>query len=76
MIPIKANVASQTIAVTVMTSEKLTTPNSSATSAPPTAVVPIFNPLGCHITKTSVAKNTPIANAIIILQVLIEGIVS
>ena len=41
MIPIKLNVASQTIELTISTSEKDTTPKSKATRAPITADVPI-----------------------------------
>ncbi len=41
IMPIKTSVASQTIAVTVKTSAKLTTPTAMERTAPMTAVVPI-----------------------------------
>src|SRR5699024_8281904 len=50
----KANVAFQTISVTVITSEISTTPTSKAISAQPTAEKPIFNSFGCQITKINV----------------------
>ena len=56
MIPMNANVASQTMSITVITSLRLTTPTMSAAIAPMTAVVPICKPFGCQITKMRVIR--------------------
>src|SRR5690554_2171904 len=58
----KVKVASQTIFQTTSTSVHWTTPSSSATRAPPSALQPIPNPLGCQITSTRVIANTASAN--------------
>jgi len=59
--PTKASVASQMMLKTTRTSSKLTTPTSSATIAPMTAVVPICRPRGCQMTKISVMRNMSVA---------------
>ena len=51
IIATKVNVAFHTIFVTVTISVRDTTPVIIAKSAPATAVIPIFNPFGCQITK-------------------------
>ena len=61
MIPMNANVASQTMFVTTNTSEKLTTPRTKANTAPMSALVPICTPRGCQITKTNVPINKSVA---------------
>ena len=61
IIATKDKVAFQTIPVTFPTSLKLTTPNNNAKIAPPTAVHPIDNPLGCQITNNNVSKKIPTA---------------
>ena len=76
MIPINASVASHTILVTVITSLKFTTPNTKATIAPITAVVPICKPFGCQIIKTNVTKNRLIAKIISTLFSLINKSIS
>jgi hypothetical protein len=57
MIATNANVAFQTIPVTVHTSARLTTPRNRAKMAPPVADHPMDNPFGCQITKINVIKN-------------------
>ncbi len=61
----KVKVAFQTIPVTSITSEKLTTPVIIATTAPIKAVIPISKPFGCHITKSKVKRKITIANIVI-----------
>ena len=50
----KVKVASQTISQTIPTSDNCTTPSANATKAPPMALQPMPNPLGCQITKFTV----------------------
>src|SRR5699024_12566489 len=56
IIATNANVASQTIPVTAITSLNPTTPTTRATIAPPHADHPIDNPFGCQITEIRVIK--------------------
>ena len=56
------NVAFHVIPITSITSLNPTTPTNNAIIAPPQADQPIFKPLGCQITKISVAKNITDAN--------------
>ena len=72
MIPIKASVASQTMPVTVRTSSTETTPNSSASTAPMTAVVPICSPLGCQMTKRSTPRKSSAALSIVFSHIEIS----
>src|SRR5690625_4486683 len=50
----KVKVASQTIFQTTLTSDQWTTPTSSASKAPASALHPMPNPLGCQITSSKV----------------------
>jgi hypothetical protein len=51
IIATKANVAFQTMPVTIPTSAKDTTPHIKARMAPPVADQPILKPLGCQIDR-------------------------
>ena len=62
MMATKDNVAFHVMFITSTTSLNPTTPTIKARIAPPQADQPIFNSLGCHITKTSVAKKIIDAN--------------
>lgn len=55
----------QTIFVTVTISVRDTTPETIAKSAPTIAVIPIFNPFGCQITKIKVITKIVIAIKVI-----------
>ena len=62
----KVNVAFQTMPVTSITSERLTTPVIMAIIAPINAVIPISNPLGCQMIKINVNRKIVIANIVIV----------
>ncbi len=64
MIETNAAVAFQTMPQTTGTSDSVTTPASSAKTAPPIALHPIPSPLGCQMTSTIVTTKIRTARSI------------
>ena len=64
MIATNAAVAFQTMPHTTGTSDSVTTPASSATTAPPIALHPMPRPLGCQMTSAIVATKIRAARSI------------
>ncbi len=70
----KARVAFQTMPTTVGTSEKCTTVVARATTAPPSALQPMPRPLGCQITRVSVARKIRMAATVMASSSLLSSV--